>query len=83
MINVKIAYSAAKKISDSEYLKQILSFDKAFGFIFGKSKTEIDIGGLCILIDKTDPTISATIPIVIENLDFLNTGKEIPLTTIL
>ena len=83
MINVKLAYSAAKKISDSEHLKQILSFDKAFGFIFGKSNTEIDIGGLCILIDKTDPTISAIIPIVIENLDFLSTGKEIPLTTIL
>lgn len=82
MVNVKKAYAEAVKLTDAKYLKTILSFDKAFGFIFSDSKTEVDMGALCIMIGKDDPTQSALIPVIFENLEFLDTGKEIPLSTI-
>lgn len=82
MVNVKQAFSEAVKLTDSKYLKKILSFDVGFGFIFGDSKTEGDMGALCILIDKNDSSKSALIPVVFENIDFLTSGKDIPLSTI-
>ena len=82
MINVKQAHAEALKLTDAKYLKKILAFDMAFGFIFGDSKTEVDMGALCIVIDKNDPTQSAFIPIVFENLDFLKSGKDLPLSII-
>lgn len=82
MINVKLAYAAAEKLSDAKHLQQILSFDKAFGFIFSKNQNEVDIGGLCIMIDKEDSERSAFIPIIPDNIQYLRTGKEIPLSMI-
>lgn len=82
MINVKRAYAEALKITDAKYLKIILSFDVVFGFIFGDSRTEEDMGALCILIDKNDPTQSALVPVIFENLHFFDTGTKLPLSVI-
>lgn len=83
MVKVKEAYRVAEKMSEAKYLKQIFTFDTAFGFIFSPSKTTIGIGGACILVSKEDVNITAILPIVFENLEFLNSGIELPLTSIL
>lgn len=82
MISVKQAYVEARKLTDAKYIKAILSFDIAFGFVFGDSRDEVDMGALCIMVNKNDPKQSALIPVSIENLDFLNNGKPIPLSMI-
>lgn len=78
MIDVKAAYNAAEKLTSSKDLKRILSFNETFGFVF----TNTDDEGICILIDKNDPEVSTLIPLGFANLDFLNTGQEIQLSTI-
>lgn len=83
MITVKQAYVEALKNTEAKYLKRILSFDIAFGFIFGNSRTEVEMGAVCIIIGKEDPKVSALVPIVFENLDFIDSGKEIPLNMVL
>lgn len=82
MVNVKQAYVEAKKLTNAKYIKTILSFDKTFGFIFSDSKNEVDIGALCIMVGKDDPTQSVLVPVIFENLDFLNKGDKIPLSMI-
>lgn len=82
MINVKMAYAEAKKLSEAPHIRQILSFDNAFGFIFSQSRTEPTIGGLCILISKEESKDAVLLPLIFENLDFLGTGKDLPLTVI-
>lgn len=82
MIAVKEAYIKAKALTSSDYLQQILSFEKAFGFIFSTHRDGNDIGNLCIMISKDNPEESALIPIIPENLDFLYTGEKIPLSII-
>lgn len=81
MISVKQAYLSAKNVALSPQLKKILSFDIGYGFIFGNND-EIQIGNVCIIVDKDDPKITVLIPIIFENLSFLDTGKSIPLTII-
>lgn len=90
MIDVKVAYSAAKKLTSTKNLKRILSFNETFGFVFKNTDDE----GICILIDKNDPEVSTLIPLGFAQsrllkyrkrnptIDFLNTGKEIPLSII-
>lgn len=81
-MNVQKAYLEACKLTDRKYIKTILDFKEAYGFIFGTSKTEVDIGAECILISKNDLTDAAIIPIIYETLDFLDTGTKLPLTII-
>lgn len=83
MNGVKQAYNVAKEVSEVKILKQILVFEIGYGFIFSSSRTENMIGGSCILVPNEDPDTVAIIPITFENLEFLNTGKELPLTSIL
>ena len=81
-MNVKAAYSEAIKITNRKYLKNILDFKDSYGFIFGTSRTEVDLDGECILVNKEDPTDVVTMPIIFENLDFLDKGKKLPLSVI-
>ena len=81
-MNVKIAYTQASKFTNRKYLKAILDFTDSYGFIFGTSKTEVDLDGECILVNKKDITEVITLPIIFENLDFLESGKKLPLPVI-
>ena len=81
-MNVKIAYTQASKFTNRKYLKTILDFTDSYGFIFGISKTEVDLDGECILVNKKDITEVLTLPIIFENLDFLESGKKLPLSVI-
>ena len=81
-MNVKIAYVQASKFTNRKYLKIILDFNDSYGFIFGSSKTEVDLDGECILVNKKDSTEVLTLPIIFENLDFLESGKKLPLSVI-
>lgn len=81
-MNVKIAYTQASKFTNRKYLKTILDFTDSYGFIFGTSKTEVDLDGECILVNKKDITEVLTLPIIFENLDFLESGKKLPLSVI-
>ena len=84
MINVYIkqAYEAARKATDAPYLRQILSFEKVYGFFFGTTRTETEYGASYILIDKSDVTKIAFLPMNPDNLDFIESGKPVPLTMI-
>lgn len=82
MTTVREAYIKAKELTTSKYLQQILSFEKAFGFIFSTHRDGDDVGNLCIMISKDNPEESALIPIIPENLDFLYKGDKIPLSMI-
>ena len=64
MVTVKEAYIKAKELTTSQYLQRILSFEKAFGFIFSTHRDGNDVGNLCIMISKDNPEESALIPII-------------------
>ena len=81
-MNVKAAYFEATKITNRKYLKNILDFKDSYGFIFGTSRNEVDLDGECIVVNKEDPTDIVTIPIIFENLNFLESGKKLPLSVI-
>lgn len=83
MVSVKEAYDVAKKISTKDHLRQILVFDKGYGFTFTTDQNSVDLGNVCIFVGKDAPIEAAVIPIAFENLDFLQSGKSIPLTMIL
>ena len=82
-MNVQKAYLKAYEITDRKYLKTILDFKETYGFIFGSSKTEVDLDGECIIINKNDLTEAALIPIIFENLDFLDKGTKLPLSIVI
>ena len=84
MINVYIkqAYEAARKATDAPYLRQILSFKKVYGFFFGTSKTETEYGASYILVDKNDVANISFLPMIPDNLDFIESGMSVPLTTV-
>lgn len=82
MVSVREAYIKAKELTTSKYIQRILSFEKAFGFVFSEHIDGNEVGSLCIMISKDNPEESALIPIIPANLDFLNTGKAIPVSII-
>lgn len=81
-MNVKTAYLEAAKFTNRKYLKTILDFKESYGFIFGTSKTEVDLDGECIMVNKEDLADVVTMPIIFENLNFLEKGKKLPLSLI-
>lgn len=84
-MNVQKAYLEAYKITERKYLKVILDFKEpdAYGFIFGDSKTEVDLNSICILINKSDIRDNTLIPVIFQNLDFLDTGTKLPLSIVI
>lgn len=82
-MNVQRAYLEASKLTNRKYLKTILDFKESYGFIFGSSKTEVDLDGECIVVSKNDLTEAALVPIIFENLDFLDTGTKLPLSIVI
>ncbi len=83
MINLRVAYAEAQKLTESKYLRQIISFDKGYGFIFTTERNGTDMSNDCIFIGKESPMESAIIPVSFENLPFLQSGKQIPVTMVL
>lgn len=82
MIDVKKAYSAAKKVTENKYLFKALSFEIGYGFIFRSTRNEVEIGGQLILVDKTNISNIVLIPIMPDSIEFIEKGKEIPLTSV-
>lgn len=80
MATVNEALKRARLLTDSKNLRQVLSFKQAFGFIFSSHKEDKDMGNVCIMISKSNPDEYVLVPIVNENIPFLQSGKDITST---
>jgi len=79
-MTVKQAYEIAKTKADPHLIK-ILDFDTDFGFLFSKEPSGLMFGGYYILVDKQTKIITI-LPTIPNNLDTINSGKNVPLTMV-
>ena len=82
MLNVKQAYDIVKNQPKNLKLVSILDIQNEFGFLFSKNDTDKIIGGVYILVNKSNKNTSL-LPTIPTNISKLQSGKKLPLTSIL
>jgi hypothetical protein len=79
---IKEAYGIAQKKRPGDQLSIILDFKTEWGFLFEKDRKKPTLGNMFIVVKKDGSGIYG-LPTVPSNVDKINSGTKVPLTTVI